>query len=56
MSMNDELYLKEQGDAKRKAERYGLPFAVFRGTVIFNDGRLRRPANEVEQMLWDALP
>jgi hypothetical protein len=52
-----ELYRKELNDARRKAERYGLPFFVFRGKIFPNEPvpMALREADEYVQMLWDAL-
>jgi hypothetical protein len=52
-----ELFWKELNDARRKADRYGLPFFIFRGELYPNEPSpiAERGANEYEQMLWDAL-
>ena len=49
------LYNKGLTDAKLRADRYGLPFLVFRGKVHYFDGRPDLDATEGEQILWDAL-
>lgn len=50
-----ELFNKEMTDARRRSQRYGLPFFVFRGKIYYADGRPSETVTEPVQMLWDAL-